>query len=213
MKKYLLSILLVLMLVLVGCSKNEQENPNLGNENFAIEFLKLENKKENIIYSPLSIKYALNMLNEGALGNTKDEIEKVIKNLTLTKYENYESNLSLATAIFIKDTYTSSVKESYINALTTKYNAEVHNDSFTNASNINNFVKSKTLGLIEKLLDDKDVQDEYLKMILINALGINMEWVEQFKTTSTGGYDFTLASGEKIKATTMHKKSSSDTTA
>ena len=43
------------------------------NNSFDIKFLKLENNKENMIYSPLSIKYALKMLNEGAEGNTKKQ--------------------------------------------------------------------------------------------------------------------------------------------
>ena len=37
---------------------------------FATQFLKLENANKNMVYSPLSIKYALKMLNEGANGNT-----------------------------------------------------------------------------------------------------------------------------------------------
>ena len=35
---------------------------------FDLQFLKLENNKKNVVYSPLSIKYALEMLKEGANG-------------------------------------------------------------------------------------------------------------------------------------------------
>ena len=37
-------------------------------EDFDLRFLQLENEKKNKIYSPLSIKYALAMLNEGTEG-------------------------------------------------------------------------------------------------------------------------------------------------
>ena len=41
---------------------------------FDYAFLKLENQEKNKIYSPLSIKYALKMLEEGANGDTKKQI-------------------------------------------------------------------------------------------------------------------------------------------
>ena len=43
---------------------------------FDIRFLQTDNDRENKVYSPLSIKYALQMLSEGADGNTKKEINK-----------------------------------------------------------------------------------------------------------------------------------------
>ena len=207
--KKIFVILLLSVFLLVGCSKDEK---NLSNEDFAIEFLKLENKKENIIYSPLSIKYALSMLNEGASGNTKAEIDAIIKDLSLTKYANYDKNLSLANAIFIRDTYSSSMKESFINNLTTKYAAEVYNDPFNDASNINNFIKTKTLGLIERLIDDNVVKNDHLKMILVNALAIDMEWKQSFRTTSTGGGNFTKADGSIVEATMMRLTAKNDYT-
>ena len=61
-------------------------NEQILESDFSLKFLKLENQKQNMVYSPLSIKYALNMLNEGAGGNTKTQIENVIGDLNLTKY-------------------------------------------------------------------------------------------------------------------------------
>ena len=49
-----------------------------GLENFDLYFLKLENKKANMVYSPLSIKYALEMLAEGAEGDSKTQLDNVI---------------------------------------------------------------------------------------------------------------------------------------
>ena len=54
--------------------KREPYNPNeVITDSLTYSFLKLDEKKENFVYSPLSIKYALSMLNEGAGGNTKEE--------------------------------------------------------------------------------------------------------------------------------------------
>ena len=49
-------------------------------EPFDLYFLQLENKKENKVYSPLSIKYALSMLAEGSEGESKKQILDIIYN-------------------------------------------------------------------------------------------------------------------------------------
>ena len=53
---------------------------------FELLFLKLENQKENKIYSPLSIKYALKMLEDGTNGESKEQISKLLGKTSLTKY-------------------------------------------------------------------------------------------------------------------------------
>ena len=54
-------------------------------EYFDISFLQLENKTVNKIYSPLSIKFALGMLNEGTDGDSKEQISSVIGNYKSNK--------------------------------------------------------------------------------------------------------------------------------
>ena len=51
-----------------------------GNDlsDFDLYFLQLENAKKNAIYSPLSIKYALAMLQEGTKGDSKAQINALI---------------------------------------------------------------------------------------------------------------------------------------
>ena len=146
-------------------------------EAFDLYFLKLENEKVNKIYSPLSIKYALEMLAEGSDGNSKAQLDAVIGDYEAKKYTNSE-NMSFANALFIRNTFKDSVKEEYKNLLLNKYNAEVKLDSFENASTINSWVKDKTLGLLDNLVDDDTVNG--LDFALINALAIDMEWEENF---------------------------------
>ena len=67
--------------VIVEFNKEDEEkevDKQILDSDFSMQFLKLENSEQNMIYSPLSIKYALNMLKEGANGNTKTQIENVI---------------------------------------------------------------------------------------------------------------------------------------
>ena len=110
-KKYLLLIIILLLtLTLTGCNFGKKENnkkqeQNVENEQkndyrmtgndlqrFDLFFLKLENKEENKVYSPLSIKYALEMLAEGANGETKEQLDAVIGDYVARKYTNSKYN-------------------------------------------------------------------------------------------------------------------------
>ena len=143
-------------------------------QDFDLQFLKIENSEANKIYSPLSIKYALAMLKEGANGKTKKQIADIVGKYSSKKYTNSE-NLSLANAMFIKDTYKDSVKEEYTKKINNKYNAEVLYDSFQTPDFINDWVKGKTFNLIDNLLEDVNDND----YVLVNALAIDMDWNNQ----------------------------------
>lgn len=204
-KKRKISIITLIILILIAVAlvlaivflrpKNEVENNTTesktntelekycisGNDinDFDLRFLQLENGNKNIIYSPLSIKYCLGMLNEGASGETKEQITKVIGTYLSKKYENNE-NMSFANAAFIRESEMANVKETYINALKEKYNAEVKTDSFETAQNMNAWMSEKTLNLINNVLSDEAVKNSSSNVFLVNALAIDMDWSEKF---------------------------------
>ena len=151
-----------------------------GLENFDLYFLKIENEAKNKVYSPLSIKYALEMLAEGASGETKKQLDTIIGEYESKKYSNNE-HMSFANAIFIRDTFKDAIKETYTTNLSEKYGAEVINDTFTNASNLNSWINRKTLNLIDKLFEDTDIQS--LNFVLANALAIDMNWKNRIQAS------------------------------
>jgi len=180
MKKIFLGILSLYMAIsLIACNVNDKnDNSNKivdKKDEFSFTFLKLENEEKNKIYSPLSIKYALKMLERGAVGKSKEQIFRVIGDIELTKYES-NNNMSLANSLFIRDTFKSEIEKTYINALKKEYNAEIIFDSFANPDNVNSWISDKTLKLINNLVDDVSMND----FILINALGIDMKWENHF---------------------------------
>lgn len=193
----------------VGEGKIEHKQDYEDTE-FSFKFLKMENKKENMVYSPLSIKYALKMLNDGANGNTKTQIENVIGNGSLVKYDNIENVLSLANALYIRDTYSQYIKSEYKNNLVNKYNAEIKYDAFKNAKNINSWIENKTFGQIKNMLKDEMVTNPDTQMFLINALAIDMSWKNRFDENDTHGREFYLDNGSSMQATTMNKETKSD---
>lgn len=148
-----------------------------GLEPFDLYFLQLENERENKVYSPLSIKYALAMLKEGANGETKTEITNIIGSYEPKKYIN-SANMSFANALFIKDSYQNKIKNSYQNTLRNKYNADILYDSFRTPDILNKWVSEKTFNLINDL--DNDISDK--DFILVNALAIDMEWKKKIRS-------------------------------
>lgn len=175
--------------VIVDKPELKSEYRMAGNnlQDFDINFLKLENKEVNKIYSPLSIKYALEMLSEGTEGTSKEQIENILGDYKPRKYINNQ-NMSFANAMFIKQLYKTEVKDEYTKNLIDKYYAEVIYDSFDSAGNINKWVSNKTFGLIDNLLDDSTVQRS--NFFLVNALAIDMEWnrVIQARNMTDKGY-------------------------
>ena len=146
-------------------------------EEFDLYFLKLENEKENKVYSPLSIKYALGMLNEGTSGESKEQVSNILGTYNSKKYINSE-NMSFANALFIRDLYKDDVKDSYVNTISNKYNAEVFYDSFATPDVLNSWVSDKTFNLIDNMYDDISEHD----FILVNSLAIDMEWVNKIQS-------------------------------
>ena len=228
----LIVLILVLIIIIVGIvivrlnkntdTKNEDTNTtqiedkptdsktNFADIDFSLKFLKMENKKNNMVYSPLSIKYALKMLNHGANGNTKTQIESVIGNIDLVKYDNIDNILSLANALYIRDTYSQYAKDEYKDILLNKYNAEIKYDAFRSADAINNWIENKTFGQIKNMLKDEIVTNPNNEMFLINALAIDMAWKDKFDEENTHGGTFYLENGNEMTATMMNQETKSD---
>lgn len=185
---------------------------DISKDDLSIAFLKIENNKKNMIYSPLSIKYALQMLDEGADGETKKQIEDVIKNINLTNYDNIKNKLSFANAIYIRENYYEEISKDYIQLLDEKYNAEVLKDDFSNAKSINKWIEEQTLGKIKNMISDDILKNPNTVMALINALAIDMEWKNPFDETITSGQPFYIENGKEITVETMVQNTYSDKT-
>jgi len=153
---------------------------------FDLAFLRLENKTDNVIYSPLSIKYALAMLMDGANGRSREQIAAVIGDYAPKSYLN-SANRSLANAMFIRTDFSEQVKSTYKTTLESKYNASVILDPFTSPDNANKWVEDKTLGIIKNMFDSDTVNSE-LDYMLVNALAIDMKWNNQLQCAKAQEY-------------------------
>ena len=174
-------------------------------------FLKMELANQetagNIIYSPLSIRYGLSLLEAGADGETKTQIENILGDEDLPVYTNLPDTLSLANAVFIRDTYKDKVLPSYTKKVTSNYAAEVIYDPFASAENMDNWVKQKTFGLINTI-GVQPTPDT--RMVLANALAIQMEWQHKFETDNTFGMTFYKENNSEMLATMMRMDTASE---
>ena len=175
-------------------------------DDFVISFLKQENEEENMVYSPLSIKYVLKMLESGANGNTKAQIETLIKNNELVNYKNIANIFNMANGLYINNKMRDLTSQYYINLLRKKYGAEVNFDDFSNPDNINKWIEKKTFGILKNVLSGEDI-NEVTSMVLINALAVNLKWKDKFDPDYTYHLPFYTETGEEITVLTMSKTS------
>ena len=203
-------IIFITLAITVFTKKRDKDNKPTPVEknNFNINLIKQvdKNRKENYLISPYSIEIALNLLKEGANGNTLKEIENLIGNRELTDLT-IKNRLSVANAAFIKKDYQEYVLKSYIKDLENKYNSELLYDEFKTPKVINDWVKNKTNGMIDKILDE--INKDFV-LGLANALAIDVEWYDSFECENTRSKEFTKDDGSKIEVEMMHKRISSD---
>ena len=180
MKKII--IILLTLFALVGCNGQELSNNQINKTNDDIQaldfnFLKLENKKKNIVYSPLSIKYCLSILKAGASGDSFKELDELLNSYNPKVYTNSE-NLSLANIVMVKDDLKDNVNDDFKKVIKDKYNAEIKLDSFDDPEDINKWIADNTFNMIKNYFDSFDAQ---LQFMIINALAVDMEWINKIQ--------------------------------
>jgi len=197
---------------------NEDSAVIKSNNNFAFNLMKElinKDKSKNIIISPLSISTILAETQNGANGQTKDEILNAIglKNIddksineqyysTLDYYDNLKSaRLKVADSIWVNKNL--SLNKSFVDTSKKYYNSEVNSVDFDNPNTvdtINQWVDNSTDGQIKKVIDNID---KYAKAILINSISFKGTWENEFSPNNTKEEEFTLSSGEKVKIDAM----------
>lgn len=169
-------------------------NVNLNNE-FNMDIIKIVNSKEtgNYLISPYSIEIALNMLKEGSDGETYNQINKVVPARDIA-YFDVKNRMSVANAIFVKNSEKENISENYINKLQTSYKSDLIYDEFKTPDKINNWVNEKTYNMIPKILND--ISKDFV-LGLSNAVAIDVEWANQFECIKTSSKEFTTSNGVK----------------
>ena len=214
MKKVLIAII-ALLLIALGLLVLKKENRRIVPEepevpeaphsqitgDFTSNIIKLTNRdnKDNFLISPYSIKVALNMLKEGADGNTLAQINKVLANTKVANIDN--PNIKIANAVFISNRVKDIVEESFVNTIKNNYQGEVLYDNFKTPKVINDWVNEHTNKMIPKLLDSMEPN---FVAGLANAIAIDVKWAYQFDCPLTTKEEFTKKDNTTMNVQMMH---------
>ena len=215
MKKYLAIILiavLVCVMSLFALSKIkhnpsiiEKPSPITNNQTSSFDFKMIKEvqktHKENYMISPLSIATALKMVSEGANGNTKAQIDNLLKDYTINNNLNVKDRISIANLIFIRDTYKNDIKEEFKNKIKTNYDSEVMYDEFKTPKPVNDWISKKTYNMINNVIDD--LSSDFV-LGLANAIAIDVEWENKFECNKTTKEVFTKDDNTTVDVAMMH---------
>lgn len=187
-----------------------EEEPKVE-DSFNLKLIKIahknrNSKNSNYLISPYSIEIALNMLREGASGQSLEEIDKVLPKREIADIS-VKNKVSVANALYMKDKYEPYIEESFKNTIKEKYNGDMILDPFLTPDKINNWTKEHTNGMIEKVLDEMD--DNFV-LGMENAIVIDTEWKEEFSCQKNSDAEFEKENGEKISGVMMQKSYTED---
>lgn len=174
--------------------------------------------RENVFLSPISAAQALEMLYQGAGGETQKAMSKalLLENIsleTLNKANSYALSLlegdkcvqfSSANSLWAKPGF--SILETFSNTARAAYGAEVKSadlGTLEGIGQVNAWVSDKTRGKIDKLLD-APVPDTDL--LLLNATYFKGLWSKPFKKEDTLSKPFYLQDGSSKTVPMMSQK-------
>ena len=203
----------------------ESKDPKYQQLRLSVDLFKAmskESKNKDLLISPLSIELALAMTANGAKGQTKAEIEKLLcgdmtveaLNLYLNNYVSLlptddKYKMHIANSIWFRDEEDRlTVNEAFLEKNKDYYGAQIFKKNFNDSqtvTDINDWVNNNTDGMIDKIVEgiSRDTV-----MYLINALCFDAEWEKQYLLSDIVKRDFTNISAETKKVDMMHSEES-----
>ena len=246
MRNYLLNgaIVLTMAVAVAGCDSKNDETTNSSNlpltnedneckvinltleENdlvkgsgdFAFELFRKVSSDKSEIISPISVTYALGMLNNGATGETQEQINKVLgfgdkgadginafckKMLTEAPVLDKLTNVSIANNIFMNNGY--KLNSDFVAKAKGFYNATPETRDFHDGKTmdvINKWASDNTNNIIEKVLDNKSFNPDAVSYLL-NAIYFKGVWAEGYKFDKNETKDETFYSYNGNKTVAM----------
>lgn len=171
---------------------------------------------KNIFISPLSVSLALSMTYNGANGETKAEIAKLLEaqDIEIRKVNTFNQklqssllNIGKGTEIAIANSLWAnedvSLKQSFVDITRNYYQAEIRNLNFDSpdaVKRINAWVKQKTKDKINSIVNSTSNDTV---MILVNAIYFKSAWSKPFKKSNTTPKPFILENGQEIQHPAM----------
>lgn len=201
-------------------TKSQSEMVSEGNA-FAFNLLSKVSEDGNIkgkdfMFSPLSISFVLGALNNGATGQTSEEILSAIgfEGRTSDDINGYCRSIldgcpgvdelvkvKMANTVIVKEGF--ELKNSFCTALSEYYDAYVRSMAFDSKAleAINNWCNEQTEGMIPQILEE--IPEEAC-LFTLNSIYFKGNWTVKFKKSETRKRTFTNIDGSSGEIPMMH---------
>ena len=201
---------------------------------FGTELFNAVRTDKNTVVSPVSVAIALSMLEPGANGAGKTELDDALHvahdgayhaSMTALRqslesasapkktgdYDPGDLQIAISNATYTQGGYP--LKAAYLATLGKYYGPVLKTVDFADhgddaVADINKFIADGTRGHITKVLDEVDPQT---MLALVNALYLKASWLEKFDSGDTKREPFTRRDGKKVTADLMHGTSEAST--
>ena len=194
-------IMIAALAVMTACGEPDQKPAEGSQTGFALSFFKNAvasvSSTENVVVSPYSTGVALSMLEAGAEGQTKVELDNAL-NGSYFKAEDLgdgkDVTVQSSSSVWISDDF--SVRNRYVSLLEKDFDAFVTTQNFADpatAQAINNWCSEHTSGKIDQIIDRIGPD---MVMVLVNALYFNAPWAAAFDETAVNEAVFHGRSGD-----------------
>lgn len=195
-----------------------------NNNDFAFELFRKVSEDVNggdFVISPLSVTIDLGMVDNGAKGETLDEINEVLgyKETSVDGLNSFcqsmlkqsvevdpSTTIEMANAAVVNKKF-APLKDSFSKTVKSFYDAEIVNKDFSKEDVkklINDWCDKKTHGMIKELLKEKVAPTDYAHFL--NAIYFKGVWSSQFKKSDTKKEKFTLEDGSQKSVSMMRQK-------
>ena len=218
MEKKMKNIIVLLLLICsVGLFANDgmgdipRNNVKFSNKIFR-ETVKINDGK-NFALSPLSLNMSMSLLSNGAKGETLNEFASVLQNGPYDqKLMNTVNRILLANSKGLKvDKYNiangiwvrGDFERQFYLIAKNYYNGDVFVLNNNSKKDINNWVKKKTNGKIDQIVDQISPND---KAVIVNSIYFYSGWTNPFPVNNTESGSFILENGDYFPCAMMKDK-------
>ena len=189
----------------------EEERQFVANNNdFAFDLFRKTRTESNMLLSPLSVTYALGMLNNGAAGRTQQEINQVLgfdsadnlnafcrKMLDESGILDETTKVLIGNTIFVNEGRGYYLQDGFVEKANRFYDAEPQGRDFADGQTrdvINQWGSDHTEGMIKEVLSKNEFKID-MASYLLNALYFKGTWTNKFNPADT--QDESFNGGEK----------------
>lgn len=199
--------------------KDADEKFKSGMLDFAVKLMQntLDEDKKSSLISPLSVIVALGMTSNGAMGETREEFEKLfgfsvdeanayLYTLAHSLYSGDKAKVELANSIWFGKDGRVAVHDDFLQLNKSYYDAQAYEEDFFNqktVDKINKWVSEHTDKMIDQIIDSIDPDTV---MLLINALVFDALWSKPYENFQCQKGTFNAYNKSKNDATFMRSE-------